>query len=72
MVDLDRDVAVRPDGTVEIQDEDEVDVHQVRYQYTPEMIRRATEETHRIARALEQGQEPFFAGAARWLRRVTT
>ena len=72
MVDLDLDVAVRLDGTVEIQDEDEFEVHQVRYQYTPEMIRRAREETHRIETALEQGQEPFFAVAARWLGRVVT
>ena len=67
MVDLDLDVAVHRDGTIEIQDEDEFQVHQVRYRYTPEMIREAERETRRIVTKLERGEEPFFEVAGRWL-----
>ena len=34
MIDLDLDVALHQDGTVEIQDEDEFEVHQVKYGYS--------------------------------------
>lgn len=70
MVDLDLDVAVYRDGTVEVQDEDEFEVHQVQYGYSEEMIRRATEETRRIVMALERRREPFFDTAGAWLARV--
>lgn len=70
MIDLDLDVAVHTDGTLEIQDEDEFAVHQVRYAYTDEMIRRASEETIRVAERLQAGEEPFFEVAAGWLDRV--
>ena len=71
MIDLDLDVAVYRDGTVEIQDEDEFQIHQVKYRYTADMIRRADEETRRIASALETGEEPFFDVAAAWLSRLS-
>lgn len=67
MIDLDLDVAVYQDETVEVQDEDEFEVHQVQYGYTAEMIRRATEETQRIVRELEARREPFFDVAETWL-----
>lgn len=67
MVDLDLDVAVHHDGTIEIQDEDEFEIHQVSYGYTEEMIRRATEETARIVELISTGDEPFFGVAAGWL-----
>lgn len=67
MVDLDLDVAVHTDGAIEVQDEDEFEVHQVQYRYTEEMIRRATEETQRVVEALQLRQEPFFDVAATWL-----
>jgi uncharacterized protein len=70
MIDLDLDVAIHIDGTLEIQDEDEFLVHQVRYGYSEEMIRRAVEETSRIAELLRAGKEPFFDVAAEWLTRV--
>lgn len=70
MIDLDLDVAVHQDGTVEIQDEDEFEIHQVRYGYSEEMIRRAEAETARIVSALERGDEPFFAVADAWLSRL--
>ena len=70
MIDLDLDVAVYRDGTVEVQDEDEFQIHQVQYRYTAEMISRAEEETSRIVTALEARQEPFFEVAAAWLARL--
>lgn len=70
MIDLDLDVVRRQDGTVEIEDEDEFEVHQIEYAYTDEMIRRAREETDRVVEMLEAGQEPFFDVAAAWLARL--
>jgi protein associated with RNAse G/E len=70
MIDLDLDVAVYRDGTVEVQDEDEFRIHQVQYRYTADMISRAKEETSRIVTALETRQEPFFEVAAAWLARL--
>ena len=67
MIDLDLDVAIRIDGTIEVQDEDEFEVHQVRYGYTGEMIQHAVDETDRIVVALGRRQEPFFEVAADWL-----
>jgi uncharacterized protein len=70
MIDLDLDVAVYRDGRVEVQDEDEFETHQVQYQYSAEMIRRAREETRMIVSALQNRQEPFFEVAAVWLSQV--
>lgn len=71
MIDLDLDVVLRHDGTIEIEDEDEFEVHQVRYGYSDEMISRAVEETARIVEALDRREEPFFETAARWLARLS-
>lgn len=70
MIDLDLDVAVHRDGTVEVQDEDEFEVHQVELGYTEEMIARALEETRRLVGAVERRQEPFFEVAAGWLEHL--
>jgi protein associated with RNAse G/E len=70
MIDLDLDIIVQQDGTVAIDDEDEFEVHQVEFGYTPEMIRRAGEETARIVEELEARREPFFDVAASWLAKV--
>lgn len=70
MIDLDLDVALRHDGTVEIQDEDEFQVHQLRYGYSREMVERAVEETAWVVDALEARREPFFEIASSWLDRV--
>lgn len=71
MIDLDLDVAVYRDGVVEIQDEDEFEVHQVQYGYTTDMINRAIAETRRVATELERNREPFFEVVAGWLARVS-
>jgi protein associated with RNAse G/E len=70
MIDLDLDIIVQQDGTVAIDDEDEFEVHQVEFGYTPDMIRRAGEETARIVEELEARREPFFDVAASWLAKV--
>ena len=70
MIDLDLDVALHNDGTVEVQDEDEFEIHQVRYRYTDEMISRAKDETRRIVEMFERGGEPLFDVAAGWLARA--
>jgi protein associated with RNAse G/E len=70
MVDLDLDVVVYQDGTIEIEDEDEFEVHQVQYKYTSEMIVRAREETANVVRWLTEKREPFFATAADWMAQV--
>lgn len=67
MIDLDLDVVVHQDGTVEVEDEDEFEVHQVRYRYGPELISGAREETTRIVERLNRREEPFFDVAAGWL-----
>lgn len=72
MIDLDLDVVVRQDGTIEIEDEGEFEVHRVQYGYSPEMVSRAIAETERIVDALDDRQEPFFDVAAAWLSRVST
>ena len=70
MIDLDLDVLMSQNGTVEVEDEDEFELHQVRYAYSNEMIRRAREETRRIVVELEKRQEPFGEIAASWLVRL--
>ncbi len=70
MIDLDLDVTLGVDGTIVIEDEDEFEVHQIEYGYTPEMVRRASEEANRVFEALQERQEPFFEVAQEWLRRV--
>lgn len=72
MVDLDLDVVVHRDGTVEIEDEDEFLAHQVLYGYSTEMVQRALEETRHVTEMLETSREPFSAVAADWLARLGT
>ena len=69
MIDLDLDVMLHQDGTVEIDDEDEFEIHQIKYGYTQEMILRAEAETKRIVAELENRREPFFDVAEEWLSR---
>lgn len=71
MIDLDLDVAMHRDGTIEVQDEDEFEIHQVRYGYSPEMVRQAETTTRQIVDSLDQRQEPFFEVAATWLDRLS-
>lgn len=70
MIDLDLDVLVHQDGTIEIDDEDEFEMHQVRYGYTEEMIQGALQSTARVVDALSEHREPFFDVAAAWLAKL--
>ena len=70
MIDLDLDVAVRLDGEVIVEDEDEFQLHQVIYGYPQEMIDRALAETRHIVEALRQRKEPFFEVADSWLAQI--
>jgi protein associated with RNAse G/E len=70
MIDLDLDVVVRQDGTVEVEDEDEFATHQVQYAYPIEMIEGAEAETVRVVEMLRRREEPFFETAAGWLEKL--
>jgi protein associated with RNAse G/E len=67
MVDLDLDVIRRPDGSVEVADEDEFDEHRIRYGYPPHVVDRARAVTARVAIAVERRDEPFGTAGDRWL-----
>jgi protein associated with RNAse G/E len=67
MVDLDLDVRRRRVGTVEILDEDEFAVHQVRYGYPAEVVEQAWAAAEWLAGALREGVEPFGTAYHRWL-----
>lgn len=70
MIDLDLDVVVNQDGSIEVEDEDEFAVHQLKYGYSHGMIEGAMSETARIVDKLRRGEEPFFEVAASWLLHV--
>jgi hypothetical protein len=66
-VDLDIDVQLLPDGTVEVLDEDEFAEHAVAWAY-PSVVRSAAPAAARfIARALRDLAEPFSTPGERWL-----
>lgn len=70
LIDLDLDVAIHADGTIEVQDEDEFEIHQLKYGYSQELIEGALTATREIVDALESRSEPFFVVAASWLAKV--
>jgi hypothetical protein len=72
MIDLDLDVVVLADGTVEIEDEDEFEVNQVSLGYSQETIQKAEAETQRVAELLRRREEPFFDVAKQWLQMVSS
>lgn len=72
MVDLDLDVVVHQDGTIEVDDEDEFEIHQVQYGYTQDLIDGAVKSTADVVAALDQRREPFFDVAAAWLNKLLT
>ena len=66
----DLDVGLTVDNEVVVEDEDEFELHQVSYGYTPEMIETAISATEDVVRMLEAGEEPFFEVAETWLGKV--
>ncbi len=67
MVDLDLDVVRLPDGTVEIEDEDEFTAHRVSLGYPDSWVDMARTTAARVYQALETRREPFGDVADGWL-----
>jgi protein associated with RNAse G/E len=61
-VDLDLDVAVRPDGCIELLDADEFDEHRRVYAYPGEVVDRAKEAAAQVADLARHGGFPFDRG----------
>lgn len=72
MIDLDLDLLVHDDGSVELVDEDEFEANQVELGYDRHVIEKARAETDRVADLLRRRQEPFFEVAAGWLDLATS
>lgn len=70
LVDLDLDVVVNADGSVEIDDEDEFIVHQVELEYSTDLIEGARTAADRVFRDVSARHEPYFETAAAWLGKV--
>lgn len=67
-IDLDLDVVLKLDGSIEVLDEDEFADHQVRFEYSPELIASTRAATEAAVGQLESGVEPFAQVARRWLQ----
>ena len=67
-VDLDLDVIRKPDGGIEILDEDEFADHQVRFEYPPQLVRSARAAADRAVELLTAAVEPFGVASQQWLR----
>ena len=69
-IDLDLDVALRPDGSIHVLDEDEFALHQVRYAYPTDLIAAARTATESVVASLENREPPFDGSAQVWLESV--
>jgi uncharacterized protein len=58
-VDLDLDVAVRPDGCIELLDQDEFDLHRHKYGYPDDVIEEAERAAGQVAELARRGSFPF-------------
>lgn len=65
-IDLDLDVAVGPDGTVTVLDEEEFEEHCVRYAYPDELIVGAQAAAEYVVAAIQNGHGPFGGVSDRW------
>jgi uncharacterized protein len=61
-VDLDLDVAVRPDGCIELLDADEFELHRRKYGYPAEVIQEAERAAEEVAEMARRGSFPFSEG----------
>jgi len=52
---------------VELVDEDEFEVHRLRFGYPDEVVEQAWKAAHWLVRALADGTEPFAGGYHAWL-----
>jgi protein associated with RNAse G/E len=70
-VDLDLDVIRWHDGRVEVVDRDEFEVHQVRYDYPPDIVAAAEAATAEAYDLVVRDQPPFDGAAARrWVEQA--
>lgn len=61
-VDLDLDVAVRPNGCIDLLDEDEFEVHQKKYAYPGDVIAKAEDAAQEVIRLARGREFPFDQG----------
>jgi protein associated with RNAse G/E len=61
-VDLDLDVAVRPDGCIDLLDEDEFEEHQVKYRYPAAIVSHARQAAMEVAGLARRLAFPFDQG----------
>ncbi|HNO65629.1 MAG TPA: DUF402 domain-containing protein [Tepidiformaceae bacterium] len=61
-IDLDLDVTVRPNGSIELLDQDEFDAHQTKYGYPEEVIERAETAARDLMALARQRGYPFSEG----------
>ncbi|WP_370617334.1 DUF402 domain-containing protein [Mumia qirimensis] len=66
MLDLDLDVVLTIDGTVELLDEDELAEHRAAYGYPDALVEMAEQSAVDVTTAIREGTEPF--GAIGWQR----
>jgi hypothetical protein len=65
--DLDLDVAMRPDGVVELLDEDEFAEHRISMGYPGHVVDHARTAAAAIFKAMASGDEPFATVGQEWL-----
>jgi protein associated with RNAse G/E len=70
MVDLDLDVVLHHNRTVELLDEDEFLAHAELFGYPDGLVDRARVTAAELMVAVQAGQEPFGTAGERWLQRV--
>lgn len=66
-IDLDLDVARRPDGTTLLLDEDEFAEHRKRYGYPPRVVDHARAAAASVVQSVESRAEPFASVGSAWL-----
>lgn len=70
-VDLDLDVAMRPDRGVELLDEDEFAEHLISMAYPDHIVDHARASAASVFRVMESGSEPFASAGSVWLGEAT-
>lgn len=70
MIDLDLDVILRRDGTLEVDDEDEFELHRRQLAYPQRLVDAARGAAARLVVALETENAPFDGSSGKWLARL--
>lgn len=72
VIDIDLDVVLLVDGSIQVLDEDEFALHQTQLGYPAWMIDQARAATAEVAVAIEVGRAPFDGSHLRWFERLAT